>query len=229
MPDQTVKIRKLEAKRQLDSLVVNVELTLVSIIQGVALAVLTQNASASLASTRFGQWLYVMNGLLLIFLFWSRSVAHTITLIRWPLQFSHNFLYIACTLFQTITFTYIDDPLRWYAFNGVFAVVAWLLFVIDLRLIEQRQASAFGGASRRLFATINRDQWFNIRYLVPAMMLFHGTASLLIWTNPAFFIGKGYHLILAATQTFFLFAYLVYVLRFFAGLTDEILTSTTED
>ena len=89
---------------------VNIELTLVSIIQGVALSVLTESSRAPIGDLRFDQWPYVANGLLVILLFWSRSITHTLTLIRWPLEFAHNFLYITCTLIEAITFTDLTDP-----------------------------------------------------------------------------------------------------------------------
>src|ERR1700675_394284 len=104
-------------RRQLDGLVVNIELTLVSIIQGVALSFLAESSRAPLGDLRFDQWPYVANGLLVILLFWSRSMTHTLTLIRWPLEFRHNFLYITCTLIEATLFTDLTDPLRWYAFR----------------------------------------------------------------------------------------------------------------
>ena len=80
-----------EGRRELDSVVINIELTLVSIIQGVALFFLTDNARALLSIQRAGAFLYVAAGLCVIFIFWSRSIIHTLTLIRWPLEFGHNF------------------------------------------------------------------------------------------------------------------------------------------
>src|ERR1700740_3026563 len=141
-------------RRQLDALVVNIELTLVSIIQGVALSFLAESARAPLGDLRYDQWPYVANGLLVILLFWSRSMTHTLTLIRWPLAFAHNFLYIACTLIEATIFTDLSDPMRWYAFTGVFAVAAWLLFLGDLRLIRQRQAEAVGPAEEELYELV---------------------------------------------------------------------------
>src|ERR1700730_9766192 len=114
-------------RRQLDGLVVNIELTLVSIIQGVALSVLTESARSPIGDLRFDQWPYVANGLLVILLFWSRSTTHTLTLIRWPLEFRNNFLYIRCTLVEAISLSDLTDPIRWYAFNVAFAVAVWLL------------------------------------------------------------------------------------------------------
>src|SRR6201984_2013897 len=118
MPPPPKQAVRRATRHELDSLVVNIELTLGSIIQGVSLSVLTESARAPLGDLRFDQWPYVLNGLLIILLFWSRSVAHTLTLIRWPLEFGHNFFYIACTLVEGVTFTDLTDPLRWYAFNA---------------------------------------------------------------------------------------------------------------
>lgn len=80
-----------ESRRELDSTVVNIELTLASIIQGVALFFLTDNARVSMSVRHWENFLYVAAGLCVIFIFWSRSIIHTLTLIKWPLEFGHNF------------------------------------------------------------------------------------------------------------------------------------------
>src|SRR6266702_2318274 len=90
------------ARSDLDAMVVEIELTLVSIIQGVALTVLIENAYRAIAEPQLFFWPYVIAGLLVIFVFWSRAVLHIITVIRWPLEFGHNFLYIACALVEEI-------------------------------------------------------------------------------------------------------------------------------
>jgi hypothetical protein len=45
-----------------------------------------------------------MVAVLVIFVFWSRAVLHIITVIRWPLEFGRNLLYIACALVEAILF-----------------------------------------------------------------------------------------------------------------------------
>ena len=55
------------SRRELDSVVVNIELTLVSIIQGVALFFLTGNARATLSLRHWDAFLYVAAGLCVIF------------------------------------------------------------------------------------------------------------------------------------------------------------------
>src|SRR5213079_893913 len=98
------------ARSDLDSMVVEIELTLVSIIQGVALTVLIENAHSLVSGWQLFYWPYVIAGLLVIFVFWSRAVLHIITVIRWPLEFGHNFLYIACALVEAILFTRLKNP-----------------------------------------------------------------------------------------------------------------------
>jgi hypothetical protein len=213
----------------LDALVVNIELTLTSIIQGVALSVLTESSRAPLGDLRFDQWPYVANGLLLILLFWSRSMAHTLTLIRWPLEFAHNFLYIACTLIEAITFTDLTDPLRWYAFNAAFGVAAWALFLADLRLIRQRQAEALGPAEEELYGLIIRDQRMNIRWLVPGLTLFNLMACASIYLWPDVLIRGGGHVAFAVLQTITSFGYLIYVVRFFATIAPIVLRANEEE
>ena len=123
------------AQTQLDSLVVNIELTLISIIQGVALSFLADHSREVLANLQLTFWPYVVTGLLIILLFWSRSLIHTLTVIRWPLDFGHNFMYIACTLVQTVAYTQLTNVLHWYALNTVFGLMLWILFALDLRMI----------------------------------------------------------------------------------------------
>ena len=220
---------KRSTRRQLDALIVNIELTLTSIIQGVALSVLTESSRAPLGELRFEQWPYVANGLLVILLFWSRSMAHTLTLIRWPLEFAHNFLYIACTLIEGISFTDLTDPLRWYGFSAAFGVSAWFLFLADLRLIRQRQAEALGPAEEELYGLILRDQKMNILWLVPGLTLFNlsAIASINLW--PEVLIRGGAHVAFAAFQTITLFGYLIYVVRFFATIAPIVLRANEEE
>ncbi len=73
---------RIDSRNELDAMVVNVELTLSSIVQGVALSFLADSARTVLTAGRASAWPYVITGLLIILLFWSRSLIHTLTLIR---------------------------------------------------------------------------------------------------------------------------------------------------
>src|SRR6266850_6816974 len=153
---------------QLDALVVTIELTLISIVQGVALSFLADQARAILVSGPFSSWPYVVTGLLIILLFWSRSLIHTLTVIRWPLEFVHNFFYIACALVEALAFTRLADPFEWFVLTAVFAFIVWALFVYDLRILKLREKDSAGPAGSQLYAMVRSDQSLNITIVIPA-------------------------------------------------------------
>jgi hypothetical protein len=205
-------------------------LTLVSIIQGEALSFLTESSRPPLGGLRFDQWPYVANGLMLILIFWSRSVAHVFTLIRWPLELVHNSLYIACTLIEAITFTNLSDPLHWYAFNAAFAILCCLVFVVDLRrMIRQRRSEAAGPAGEELSGVVIRDHRMNILLLMPGMTLLNLTAVVGICSWPEVLIQGGGHVVFATIQTIAFLVYLIYVFRFFAAMAPIILRANQEE
>ena len=94
-----------ESRAELDAMIADIELTLVSIIQGVALTVLIETSREAVAKLNWIMWPYVLSGLIIILVFWSRVVLHILTVIRWPLEFGHNFLYIACALVEALRLT----------------------------------------------------------------------------------------------------------------------------
>ncbi|MBV9618416.1 MAG: hypothetical protein JO201_04315, partial [Verrucomicrobia bacterium] len=152
-------------------MIVEIELTLVSIIQGVALTVLIENSRDAITELKFSQWPYVLAGLLVIFIFWSRAVLHIVTVIRWPLEFGHNFLYIGCALIEAVTFAQLSKPSNWFGFGAVFIAAGWMLFFYDLRLIHARQRDSVGEAANRLYARVQRDQRINLALLLPGVFV----------------------------------------------------------
>jgi hypothetical protein len=218
----------MSARGELDTTVVNIELTLASIIQGVALYFLTENARASLSWQHWPAFIYVAAGLCIIFIFWSRSLIHTLTLIGWPLEFGHNFFYIACALGEAILFTRLNRPAAWFTLSAWYAGVVWLLFVYDMRLIRARMKESRTEADRALFARARGDQWLNIAALIPLLFFFNLLCAFAIHRWPAFFLDRGGHVLLITAQLLSFICYLFYVIRFFARLAPLILRSRSE-
>jgi hypothetical protein len=214
-----------ENRNELDAMVVTIELTLVSIIQGVALTFLAENAVEVLKEKHWNALPYVVAGLLLIFLFWSRSIIHTLTLIRWPLEFGHNFFYIACTLAEVIAFTRLSEPYWWFVFNAIFSALVWGLFVYDVRMIRMRETDSHSDDGVRLYKSVMRDQRLNIWVLVPMIFLFNAACAILIHTHPVFFLMREGHLILIGLLLLGSVAYLNYVIRAFVKLTPLIVAA----
>ena len=212
-----------EGRKELDSVVINIELTLASIIQGVALFFLTDNARALMSMRHWGAFLYVVAGLCVIFVFWSRSVIHTLTLIRWPLEFGHNFFYIACALGEAILFTRLDDPLAWFQISAAFAGIVWLLFIYDMRLIHARIAESREDSEHALYVRARSDQLLNIRLLVPALIILDLVATFAIWSRPDLFIARAHHIWLISAQLFSFIGYLFYTTRYFSAIAPLVL------
>ncbi len=99
-------------RAELDEVIVNIELTLASIVQGLALSFLAESANAVLANGPATAWPYVGVAFLTILLFWSRALIHTLTLIRWPLEFVHNFFYFLCALVEVLAFQHLQRPIH---------------------------------------------------------------------------------------------------------------------
>jgi hypothetical protein len=213
------------ARSELDSMIVNIELTLASIIQGVALYFLTENARTALSLNNWVALLYLSAGLCVIFIFWSRSIIHTLTLIKWPLEFGHNFFYIACALGEALLFTRLGRPLAWFRLSSAYAAFVWLLFVYDVRLIRARLREAANEAERSLYQRTMEDQSLNIRMLVPLLFFFNLGCTVAINHWPGFFIDRSGNVWLIAAQLLSFVIYLVYVTRFYNGLAPFILRS----
>ena len=201
---------------QLDSLIINIELTLTSIIQGVALSFLCENATAALNHGRIQDLPYIANGLLLILLFWSRSVGHTLTLIRWPLDFTHNFFYFGAAFLEAVTFGQIGNSVAWYGTLTCFSIVVWLLFILDQRLISRRTKGVNDQRLEQLMVLVRKDQNLNIFWLIPALIAFHAGATWFCFEANAHW--PDWILLAAILQFFCFLAYMVYLLRMMARL-----------
>lgn len=215
-------------RSQLDSMIVEIELTLVSIIQGVALTVLIESSRDVITDLKFIYWPYVLAGLLVIFIFWSRAVLHIITLIRWPLEFGHNFLYIGCALVEAVSFAQLLNPANWFAFGAAFMAAGWVLFLYDLRLIHARQRDSRGEAGNRLYERVRRDQWINLALLLPGVFVLNVACAICIRTWPGVFLQHNAHLWLIALQIAGFAGYLIYVVRFYIDLAPLIAASHQE-
>lgn len=216
------------ARSELDSMIVGIELTLVSIIQGVALTVLIETTRDALVRREFVYWPYVVAALLVIFVFWSRSVLHIITVIRWPLEFGHNFLYITCALVEALLFAQLAHPQNWFAFSAGFIAIGWVLFVYDLRLINARKGDSAGPASDRLIALVHRDQLRNIALLLPGVFVLNVACAMSILRRPEIFLAQDRHVWLIAAQLAGFAGYLLYVVKFYQKLAPFIADARAE-
>jgi hypothetical protein len=216
------------AQTQLDATVVTIELTLISIIQGVALSFLAGEGRDVVVGVRLEFWPYVATGLMTILLFWSRSVVHTLTVIRWPLEFGHNFMYVACTLVQAMLFTQLASPAGWYAMGGGLAVLIWALFAFDLRMIRRRIHDSPGAIADRLYRLVEDEQLRNVRVVMPGIAAFSLAAALAVRLWPEVMLHQRGHVVVGIAQMLGTAGYLAYTVRFFGRVTPLLVGTRDE-
>jgi hypothetical protein len=146
--------------------------------------------------------------------------------IRWPIEFGHNFLYIGCALVEAISFSQLAHPARWFGFGAALTAVGGLLLAYDLRLINSRIRDSAGEASNRMCALVKRDQRLNLAVLLPALFVFNVACALSILTWPQLFLRN--HLWLIAAQLIAFFIYLLYVVKFFDKLAPFVAEARAE-
>jgi hypothetical protein len=152
-------------------------------------------------------------------------VIHTLTLIRWPLEFGHNFFYIACALGEAILFSRLDNPLAWFRLSAAYSAIVWLLFIYDMRLIRARVVESCNDSERALYGRARSDQLLNICLLVPLLFLFNLACVTVIWRWPDLFIARSGHVWLVSAQIILFIWYLLYTGRYFSAIASLLLQS----
>ena len=220
-------VKSSKALDELSGMVVSAELTLISIIQGAALYFLVNTSYEPIANLQYQYWLYTAAGLAIIFTVWSRTLAHIFTLIRWPLEFGHNFLYIAITLFESVLFTQLMNVKRWVVLSAAFWFLAWVTFVFDLRMIRALKSETSPGKYRELIQVVEDEQMLNIRVFLPLATLFYAGVALAMHRWPALATDRS-AIALGASQLLGLLGYLAYSIAFYNRITPLILESRAE-
>ncbi len=200
---------------KLDALTLNIELTLISIIQGVTLYFLVESSREILIEQQYFFWPYVATGLVVICLFWSRAIIHTLTIIRWPMDFGHTFLYIITAFVQAIAFTQASKPANWFALFAVLAIFIWGLFFWDLKMIEKALPQLRSPSTMTLFNEAKKSQQRNIRWILPLSFSFNVGAGFAILRWPDIFLTRHWHLAFIAFQFTAATLYLLEGIRFF--------------
>lgn len=193
--DDLPRQRRREAKLQLDHTVVGIELTLISIIQGLALGVLAASSVQPLMEWQWQVWPYIATGLVAILIFWSRSLIHTLSFIGWPLEFGHTFIYFGATLIEAVALSQVAHPERWFALNALYALTIWGLYAYDLQVVRRHADDFRTPGEQALLADIIRDQQANIRVMMPATVALQAGVWWLIHAYPDLMLQRQWHLL----------------------------------
>lgn len=153
-------------------------------------------------------WPYILTGLVVILIFWSRSLIHTICFIGWPLEFGHTFLYFGATLIEAVALTQVAVPDNWFALNAVYSAANWFLYAYDLRVIRRHAGDFQSSEEQKLFADILGDQVRNVRNLMPGATAFHLVGWWLIRARPVVMLAGHWHVTLGIASVVMGVAYL---------------------
>jgi hypothetical protein len=157
-PDpERLRLRE-HAERNLGSLVIAIEFTLISVMVGVVLFPLMDFATPILRELKFQYIPYIISGLVLILYIWTEVISHSLSFIGWPIDIVHNLLYIVFAMVLAIQMHFLQDPLSWFAITCLSAIIAFAITYYDLRLIGARRQGARGAAAELFDSAYKRQQ-----------------------------------------------------------------------
>ncbi|HEU5100140.1 MAG TPA: hypothetical protein VFU22_14025, partial [Roseiflexaceae bacterium] len=99
---------------ELESLATSVELTLASVLQGIALAILVPKIVELITSGALAKLPYIPASLLLLFMVWVTFISHAISFITWPFDPLHNLLYFLIVTCEAVLLFFLDRPPQWF-------------------------------------------------------------------------------------------------------------------
>jgi hypothetical protein len=112
--------------------------------------------------------------------------------------------------------------------NTLFGTMTWLLFALDLRMVRRRVRDSAGPTGSTLYLIVEREQFLNIRFFLPATVVFNCLAMIAVRQFTAPLIQGNGHVIIALVQMAGAFAYLLYVMRFFVRIVPLIVETRQE-
>lgn len=186
------------AERNLGSLVIAIEFTLISVMVGVVLFPLMDFATPILRDLDLEHMPYIVSGLLVILYIWTEVISHSLSFIGWPIDIFHNLLYILLALVLGIQMHFLSNPPAWYAITVPNAVLAGVIAYYDRKVIEHRRLNSTGAAAR-LFESAWQRQEGLVR-TAPFTFANAVFQASLVFFFPLIFIEHKAHLVLVAIQ-----------------------------
>lgn len=170
---------------QLDQLVLDVELVLLSVVQAAALGTLAAAAAPILRAPTALQYVFLGTGLFFILSFWSVALIHAISFVSWPMDLIRYFFYFAIGLLECLIFGQMDRPEAWFGYSVSCFALTLVLYVYDFGIIRRRRSAFEDSApARALYEHIRRRQLLEMRVLVPCGLAFNLVAALVVREYP---------------------------------------------
>jgi len=207
--------RSKERRQRLNDIAFDIELLLISVVQGLAITTIAENSIHLINGEEFIYWPYILAAFLFVIIYWAQVITHTLSFIDWPVDIVHTFLYYLIALVEFVAFSTFDDPKRWFFVNSILMIFVTILYLYDYRLIKRKPAPKNSPAKKKLLQDTLEKQIFGLRTFVPGALIFNLAALFLIHYYPQYFIGQNYHLILISIQIILALVYLLESLKDF--------------
>jgi len=155
-----------ESNPELESLATGVELTLASVLQGIALAILVPKIVELITNGEIAKLPYIPASLLLMFMVWVMFIGHAISFITWPFDPLHNMLYFLIASSEAVLLFFLDKPAPWFlSLIGLGLLLGFSCWYNQSLL--RRNASRYVSAdARKLYAHIMDEQRVGLQFMV---------------------------------------------------------------
>jgi hypothetical protein len=160
---------------KLDEIAVNVELVLISLIEGAALVALAEQIVRTLEEPDWIRYVpYMLAGLAILLVFWAQSILHAVSFIRWPIRAGHTLTYFVCGLLQIIAYTHILHADGWFLWWTFFSFAAIGMYFLDLQIMrsEYDHFKKLNGGLEFIEA-VEARHFYEMKYIVPGAFAFH--------------------------------------------------------
>jgi len=154
-----------EPNPELEGLATSVELTLASVLQGIALAILVPKIVELITGGEVAKLPYIPASLLLMFMVWVMFIGHAISFITWPFDPLHNLLYFLIVSSEAVLLFFLDKPAQWFlSLIGLGLLLGFSCWYNQglLRRSVSRYASA---TARKLYAHILDEQRVGLQFM----------------------------------------------------------------
>jgi len=154
-----------EPNPELESLATGVELTLASVLQGIALAILVPKIVELITSGAVAKLPYIPASLLLMFMVWVMFIGHAISFITWPFDPLHNLLYFLIVSSEAVLLFFLDQPAQWFLSLIGLGLLTGFNCWYNQGLLRRHTSRYTITAARKLYAHIMNEQRVGLQFM----------------------------------------------------------------
>src|SRR5215213_9430633 len=150
---------------ELESLATGVEMTLASVMQGIALAILVPKIVELITGGEIAKLPYIPASLLLMFMVWVMFIGHAISFITWPFDPLHNMLYFLIASSEAVLLFFLDQPGPWFLSLVGLALLLGFSCWYNQGLLRRNTSLYRTAAAQKLYAHIMDEQQISLQFM----------------------------------------------------------------